>query len=611
VVFASFFSVLSNSSFIWDDYLNVLPYAQDHAVNIDKIILYWQKPFENLYIPVTYSIWACLWDLTSCFVKNDPQLTIHAQILHVSNLGFHILNSILIFLIILRLIRDKRAALVGAILFGIHPVQVESVAFISEFRSLLACFFSLLSIHQYFLSDSNSPPVPSQSIFSKWIPVHYILSILFFILALLSKPVSVVVPIFLFILNAVFSKKNMAQNMVSLWPWFILVVPIVIITKFVQPDVDLAYIPSIWQRPFVVFDTATFYLGKLIFPNALGIDYGRTPESVLDSIWGYFTGLISFGLLIFLWLLRKKYPEYLACYLIFLAGILPVSGIIPFNFQHASTVADRYLYFSMMGPALAGALFISKENNWKHLTPVFMIIFFLMMTTYMQTRTWDNAIKLYTQALKVNSKSNKALNNLATHIREADPVTAMTLYREAISFNPNNRIALANLALTIYDIKARYPSYSFSKYLPQDTVWHQKEEKYFQEGVRLSKADNYSKAIEQFGKATALNILNPQTYNNLGILMLHYKKEQGKSIHFFRLAAMLAPESVAAWNNLAVATYHFGDRKAAADYFNRALAISGNEPVVISNRDKAIKNKTMGNNAQENLSEFKFMGSSD
>lgn len=607
VVAFSFLPIFTNSTFVWDDNINILQYAHSNDINANKVLSYWEKPFEHLYIPVTYSIWSFIWKATSQFVLYDPQYQIHANVLHITNLLFHIFNAILIFLIISRLVQNKFSALLGSVLFGIHPVQVETVAYISEFRSLLACFFSLLSIQQYLIHCSKKSLESLQDLSCNPIKLHYCLSLLFFILALLSKPVSVVVPIFLFILNAAFFKKHLVENIAYLLPWFVFVVPIVIITKLIQPDTTLEYLSPIWLRPFVMLDAVTFYLGKLVFPDALGIDYARTPELVLGSAWGYFTGLIALGLMILLWLIRKKQSEYLTCYLIFLAGILPVSGIIPFNFQNTSTVADRYLYFSMMGPAVASAIFIRKEKYWIHLAPVFLIVMFLMMATYVQTKTWDNGIKLYIQALKINPKSYNALNNLATHIRETDPIKAMTLYHEAIAIKPDHKIALANLAQTILTIKEFFPSYQFSQFIIKDPDMLKKENEFFQEGVRLFKANTIPKALEQFGKATAINMLNPKTHNNVGVLSLFYEEQQHKTIRFFRLATILGPENSAAWNNLAIVTYHSGNKKTSIEYFNKALAKKKNSAIIVSNLDKALKNINTGKEVQENWSIFKYL----
>jgi hypothetical protein len=343
VISLSFIPIFNNSSYVWDDIPNITENKHLKPVSVQSVSDYWKKPFPKLYVPLTYTAWSVIWQTVSCVVPQDPGYQIHARVLHMTNLLFHILNAILIFFIILKLIDNKFSACIGAILFGIHPIQVECVAYITEFRTLLACFFSFLSIHQYLVDHFKNLPEAGYNLRKKR---HYSFSLVFFSLALLSKPVSAVVPLFLLIINHFFLHKDLRSNLTNLLPWIILTVPIIIITKCVQPSTSLEYIPPFWLRPFLVFDTATFYLIKLFYPDLLGIDYARTSEFVLSQWWGYLSWIISFGLLAILWFFRRKCPLYLACFLLFFTGFLPVSGIVPFIFQIFSTVADRYLFQS-------------------------------------------------------------------------------------------------------------------------------------------------------------------------------------------------------------------------------------------------------------------------
>ena len=578
VISLSFIPIFSNSSYVWDDIPNITDNKHLKPVTASNVLEYWKKPFLKLYVPLTYTAWSVIWQTVSCVVPQDPGYQIHARVLHMTNLLFHILNTILLFLIILRLTGGAFAACIGAILFGIHPVQVESVAYITEFRTLLACFFSLLSIHQYLVDHVKNLPESGYNLRKSR---HYFFSLVFFPLALLSKPVSIVVPLFLLIINHFFLHKDFRSNLKDLLPWVILTVPIIIITKYVQPGTSLEYVPPFWLRPFIVFDTATFYLIKLFYPDPLGIDYARTPEFVLSQWWGYLSWIISFGLLATLWFFRRKYPLYLACFLLFFAGFLPISGIVPFIFQIFSTVADRYLYLSMMGPAIAVAIFIQKEKNLIHLTPIFVISALLMMTTFVQTQTWNNGPTLYTHALKINPVSYWSLNNLAK--AKTNLLEKIFLYRKAIRIKPNYTMAIGNMAIAILKFKNDNPFLNMDELIDRDPDSVEKEAKYFQAGVDTFKAKNYYKALEQFGQALALNMLNPKTQNNIGILFIQNHNDENAA-WLFRLAITLQPENPEAMNNLAIATYHLGDMPTAIEYFDKALVMKKDGTVISSNR---------------------------
>ena len=96
-----------------------------------------------------------------------------------------------------------------------------------------------------------------------------------------------------------------------------------------------------------------FYLSKLVVPFWLGPDYGRAPEWVLAQWWHWFTGLVPWGLALWLWSRRTRVPWLVAAVGVFVTGLLPVLGLVPFAFQAYSTVADHYMYSAMLGPALA------------------------------------------------------------------------------------------------------------------------------------------------------------------------------------------------------------------------------------------------------------------
>lgn len=601
VISLSFIPIFSNSSYVWDDIPNITENKHLKPVSVQSVSDYWKNPFLKLYVPLTYTAWSVIWQTVSCIVPQDPGYQIHARVLHMTNLLFHILNTILLFLIILRLTGGAFAACLGAILFGIHPVQVESVAYITEFRTLLACFFSFLSIHQYLVDHVKNLPEAGYNLRKSR---HYFFSLVFFSLALLSKPVSAVVPLFLLIINHFFFHKDLRSNLIDLLPWIILTVPIIITTKYVQPNTSLEYVPPFRLRPFIVFDTATFYLLKLFYPNLLGIDYARTPEFVLSQWWGYLSWIISFGLLAILWFFRRKYPLYLACFLLFLAGFLPVSGIVPFIFQIFSTVTDRYLYLSMMGPAIAAAVFIQKEKNLIHLTPVFFISALLMMTTFVQTQTWNNGLTLYTHALKVNPMSYWSLNNLAN--TKTNLLEKIFLYRKAVRIKPNYTKALGNLAIYIFKFKNDNPSLNMDELIDRDPDSVKKEAKHFQAGVASYVTGNFYEALEQFGQALALNMLNPKTYNNLGILFI-LNHDHENAVWLFRLAITFQPENPEAMNNLAIATYRLGDRQTAIEYFDKALAMKKSAQDISANREKAFKGMSENTQTEKVHPKFEYL----
>ncbi|MEN6319918.1 MAG: tetratricopeptide repeat protein [Syntrophaceae bacterium] len=375
----------------------------------------------------------------------------------------------------------------------------------------------------------------------------------------------------------------------NILPWVVLSAIMMFVTVLVQtPGRFPQYIVPYWQRPFIAFDATAFYLMQLLYPASLGIDYARTPELVLNHWWGYLTGVVPAAILIVLWHFRKKYPLYLTCFIIFLVGFLPVSGLVPFIYQKYSTVADRYLYFSMIGPAIASALFLRNEKKIFHLLPVFCIVVLLMMTTYVQAKTWDSGIKLYNHALDVNPNSYWARNNLANSIVKDDLIGAIMLYQEAITINPEYPKALGNLAVTILKVKNYHPNFRIEQLVNMEKDSTEKESEHLKAGIKAFQENDVRTALKHFGTVTALNILNPKSYNNIGVFFIYIGDYNG-AVWPLRTAITLFPENPEAMNNLAITHYYLGDSKDSVEYFDKALTMMKFSAVISSNRDKALK----------------------
>ncbi|MDI6828380.1 MAG: hypothetical protein QME62_07855, partial [Armatimonadota bacterium] len=180
----------------------------------------------------------------------------------------------------------------------------------------------------------------------------YLAAMLCFVLAMLAKPSAVAVPVTAWLLDYLILKRTLKQSIISILPWIVLSAPFIVIGKLIQPDIQVRFVPQLWQRFFVAGDALAFYLYKLIFPLSLGPDYGRTPEYVLGNWWGYATWIAPCLVALLAWTRRNKEPWFSA-FCVMVASLLPILGFIPFVYQTYSTVADRYLYFPMLGFSLA------------------------------------------------------------------------------------------------------------------------------------------------------------------------------------------------------------------------------------------------------------------
>jgi hypothetical protein len=222
---------------------------------------HWTHAWQELYVPLTYTAWWLL--ATIAGVKNaDGSVGLNPWIFHGANLLAHIISSLIVLRLLRRLLRDRSgwAACAGALLFAVHPVQVETVAWVSGLKDLLCGMFSLLAVYQYVSADRRP---------------NHIAALLFFAAAILSKPTAVALPLILATIDLLLLNRPARDVLKSIIPFALLAVPCMIWTKHAQPSTLIATIP-LWWRPFVAGDAIAYYLLKIVAPIHLAIDYGRT-----------------------------------------------------------------------------------------------------------------------------------------------------------------------------------------------------------------------------------------------------------------------------------------------------------------------------------------------
>ena len=163
-------------------------------------------------------------------------------------------------------------------------------------------------------------------------------------------------PIVVGLVDVFFLRRNWRAAVRSLWPWIVVALPYVILTKSIQPDKPFDVEVPYWTRPFIAADAVTFYLYKIIFPAWLGLFYGRHAgvgaEARRDLLHVARAGGDRGRVLA----AAAKLRPLIGAALIFLAALAPVSGLVRFNSQQFSTVWDHYLYLPMFGVALCGGV---------------------------------------------------------------------------------------------------------------------------------------------------------------------------------------------------------------------------------------------------------------
>jgi len=275
------------------------------------------------------------------------------------------------------------------------------------------------------------------------------------------------------------ARRDFIAHMVALG------VGVLLLTRGVQPAPTEAYVP-LWTRPLIAGDALAFYLGKLVWPVSLGIDYGRTPSVVLHHWWGYMTWLIPLALVAGVWLMRRRAPWLAASAMIFMAALLPVLGFFPFIFQTYSTVADRYLYLAMLGPALGLAFLLSQMGRFVAVWGACAVLLLMLgFQSSVQVVYWSDSVALFDHTLVVNPQSWVSYYNLG-HIADTkhDPNLAIEYYQHSIRLNPNRPEAHMNL------------------------------------GTDFSRSGRTAESVTEYQQALRLDPHNPANHLNLGVALL-------------------------------------------------------------------------------------------
>lgn len=382
------------------------------------ILSYWNPANAegDLWVPVTYTFWGILAFIARLNVP-DPVINtwLNPWIFHSASVLLHMATALAVFKLIREIVKNDWAACAGAMVFAIHPVQMETVAWASGGKDLLCGLFTVLSALSYIQARKHPEHSPGRRRGrgrgyrrSRWA------SLLWMALGLLSKPTAVVTPVFLIVLDRIVYQRSWKQAIRSTWPWFVMAIPCVIWTKLIQP-VDDIWTPSIIYRPLLATDALAFYMLKIVLPLQNCVDYGRRPEVVIGQGWLYYTWIAPALAALVLWMGRRRWPLVVAGIVLAAAGLLPVLGLVPFRFQFYTTVSDHYLYLPMAGIAiaLAASLVHLPLHAVRYAIPAACIVLVALgIRANFVAGLWKDNRTLFSYVLTINPDSYLAFNAL-------------------------------------------------------------------------------------------------------------------------------------------------------------------------------------------------------
>jgi hypothetical protein len=437
-----FYPVYGHDFVSWDDTHNLAANSDMLAPSWERVKWYWTHSYKDLYIPVSYTLWAGVASVARIGGGGGVQL--NPAVFHALNSWLHVASAIVVFAILRRLFGSAWAALFGALVFAVHPVQVEPVAWVSGMKDVLSGLLALVAVLAYILFAQGNRLM--------W----HALATAAFVLAMLAKPSAVVVPLVVLVIEVLILRRRWRDALVGPLLWLVLAAPIVVVGMLVQRAESLPFVPPVWGRPVVALDALAFYLLKLVAPLQLAIDYGRSPQWLWSSWQIWVSWLVPvMAAAVVAWLVwRWKFIFIAAGLAVMAVALLPVLGLVPFDFQSYSTTADHYLYFAMLGPAMIVAGVVQRWTKRAVIGGLIIWISILAVRSNLQSWVWHDSQTLFEHTVDANPSSLAGLVNLGKYYADEAERLARTAQAEAA------KIALAR-AVDLYERAVKYWPHDF------------------------------------------------------------------------------------------------------------------------------------------------------
>ena len=554
---------------------------------------------ENHHVQNGLSTDGIIWAFTTTQASNWHPLTWLSHMLdyqlygmnphghHLTSVLFHLANAVLLFLLLNRITGTPWSSGFVAALFALHPLHLESVAWVAERKDVLSTFFGMLTL--WFYAGYVERPGSTR----------YLLTLSTFALGLMAKPMLVTLPFVLLLLDywplerirlgqrnneadaTRHTSKVQQSTFLSLLrekvPFLALAALSSIVTFSVQRSTGAMTALDVYPVKTRVANALlsyVAYMGQMLWPQNLAVIYPH-PGNNLQIVQAMGAGLLLLCLSVAVVLAARRYPYLPVGWFWYLGTLVPVIGLVQVGVQAR---ADRYTYIPLIGLFIIIAWGVSSlSTRWRHQKAVItgtagIILLSLAAASYNQLHTWKDSVTLFQHTVQVTAGNFLAHNNLGAALAEQGKnQEAISHYRKALEINPNYWSAHNNLANVLAEqgnAKEAFDHYHTAlKIKPDDAGIHNNFATF------LAQQGKTEQAIAQYSRALEIRPDFAEVYSNLGSVF----KQQGKldkAIAYYRKALEIKPNQAEAHNNLGIILAHRGRLKEAVNHYSEALRLN-------------------------------------
>jgi Flp pilus assembly protein TadD len=545
----------------WDDDVNVT--NNQNITKLDKqsiqaifseSIIGGYNPLTTLSFAVEYKIWG-----------------LKPGVYHTNNVILHLVCTLLVYLLLRQLGMNYFIAALTALLFGIHPLRVESVAWVTERKDVLYSMFFLLSTIAYVAYRKTKNLL------------YYSLSLLIFIFSLLSKIQAVSLPLSLIAIDLLIDKRFNWKLLLNKIPFLILsaitgIVGIYFLQQ--QGSLETGTVLPFFQRIFIGSYSLLVYLVKAFVPYEMSAIYPAPDKLTIMHYLSMPIVLLS-GYLI--WKIKKLRIKIIAGTLFFLFNIMFMLQVVGAGQGY---LADRFTYIPYLGLFFIAAFILNSLISGAFKTGVwaFVIIYMLILAgiTIQRVKVWENSETLFTDVISKYPKVAVAHNNMGKYFRETNQYDkAIASYSKSLEIDPKGYVTYSNRGKALFDkgrVDEALSDFNNCLAINPDYV-----EALSNRGAALASKNRFKDALVDLDKAIKLDPANINAYSNRS-LAYYYTNEFEKAINDITTYLKLSPDDADMINIRALCYAQLRRNDEALADYNRSIELKPSQGIFYQNR---------------------------